>query len=81
MNINKDTLAKFAQNAEIPNNIKPVVPNLSKTQSSNRNVHINQKTDIHVSGVSDPTLAARNVRNEQDAVNLQMTRNSKGLWG
>lgn len=81
VNINKDTLAKFAQNAEIPNNIKPVVPNLSKTQSSNRNVHINQKTDIHVSGVSDPTLAARNVRNEQDAVNLQMTRNSKGLWG
>lgn len=79
--INKEILSKFAQNAEVPNNIKPIFPNFSNTQSSNRNVNINQKTDIHVSGVSDPLLAARNVRNEQDAVNLQMTRNSKGLWG
>lgn len=79
--IDKNALSKFAQNAETPNNIKPVAPNLSKTQSSNRNVNISQKTDIHVSGVSDPMLAANNVRNEQNAVNLQMVRNSKGLWG
>lgn len=77
--VNKDALSKFAQNAEVPNNIKPIFPNFSNTQSSNRNVNINQKTDIHVTGISDPMLAARNVRNEQDAINLQMTRNSKGV--
>lgn len=77
--INKEILSKFAQNAEIPDNIKPVFPNFYNTQSSNRIVNINQKTDIHVSGISDPMFATRNVRNEQDAINLQITRNSKGV--
>lgn len=78
--INRGTIAKFAQNAEVPNNINPVIPNTSNTQSSNRNVNINQKTDIHVTG-GDAMMTAKAVRKEQDAVNLQMTRNSKGLWG
>ncbi|WP_353164136.1 hypothetical protein [Acinetobacter guillouiae] len=78
--INRGSIAKFAQNAEVPNNINPVIPNISNTQSSNRNVNINQKTDIHVTG-GDAMMTAKAVRKEQDAVNLQMTRNSKGLWG
>lgn len=78
-NIMKEKLAKIAQNAEVPNNINPVVPNLSNTQSSNRNVNINQKTDIHVTG-GDAMVTAKAVRKEQDAVNLQMTRNSVGIF-
>lgn len=78
--IKKDALAKFAKNAEIPNNIKPIAPNFSNNQSSSRNVHINQKTDIHITG-GDAMMTAKAVRKEQDSVNLQMTRNSKGVFG
>ena len=77
---NPNALSRFAQNAEVPTNIAPVVPNFSNTQSSNRNVNISQKTDIHITG-GDALMTARAVRKEQDAVNLQLTRNSKGLWG
>ncbi|MCS4297678.1 MULTISPECIES: hypothetical protein [Acinetobacter] len=74
----KEKISKMAQNAEVPNNIKSVVPNFSNSQSFNRNVNINQKTDIHVTG-GDAMMTAKAIRKEQDAVNLQMTRNSKGL--
>lgn len=74
----KEKISKMAQNAEVPNNIKPVIPNFSNSQSSSRNVNINQKTDIHVTG-GDAMMTAKAIRKEQDAVNLQMTRNSKGL--
>ena len=77
--LNKDKLAKFAQNAEIPNNVKPIVPNFLNSPSASRNVSINQKTDIHVAG-GDAMMTAKAVRKEQDAVNLQMTRNSVGIF-
>lgn len=77
----RDALARMAQNANIPNDPKYVAPNLSNTQSSvNKNVNINQKTDIHVTG-GDAPMTAKAVRKEQDAVNLQMSRNAAGLFG
>lgn len=79
--INKDALSKMAQNANIPNDPKYVAPNFSNTQSSvSKNVNINQKTDIHVTG-GDAPMTAKAVRKEQDAVNLQMSRNAVGLFG
>lgn len=75
----KAALLRFSQNAEVPNNIKPVTPNVSNTQSSNRNVNINQKTDIHVMG-GDATMTAKAVRTEQDIINMQLIRNSKGVF-
>lgn len=90
--LNKSSTNMKAQNFNIQHRLKDNFRNImlpqeyllpdtysTNTRSSNSNVNINQKTDIHVTGVSDPMLAARNVRNEQDAVNLQMTRNSKGV--
>ncbi|WP_277561375.1 phage tail tape measure protein [Acinetobacter beijerinckii] len=79
-NMNKNALARMAQNANIPGSNQFVVPQNSNTQGSTRNLNISQKTDIHISGVSDPVRAAKTVQQEQNAVNLQMTRNSKGVF-
>ncbi|WP_336943146.1 phage tail tape measure protein [Acinetobacter modestus] len=78
--LNKETLARMAQNANIPSSNQFTVPQNLNTQASSRNLNISQKTDIHISGVTDPVRAAKTVQQEQNAVNLQMTRNSKGVF-
>ncbi|MDH0030314.1 MULTISPECIES: phage tail tape measure protein [unclassified Acinetobacter] len=79
-NLNKDALARMAQNATIPGSNQFVVPQNSNAQTLSKNVNINQKTDIHVTG-GDAPMTAKAVRKEQDAVNLQMSRNAAGLFG
>lgn len=78
--VNKESLARMAQNASIPASNQYVVPQNTSNQTANKNVNINQKTDIHISGVYDPVKAAKTVQQEQSAVNLQMSRNAKGIY-
>lgn len=75
-----EVIVMTAGKALIPGSNQFVVPQNSNTQGSTRNLNISQKTDIHISGVSDPVRAAKTVQQEQNAVNLQMTRNSKGVF-
>ncbi len=75
----KQALAHMAQNANIPTQSDYVVPQYLNPQASNKSISINQKTDIHVNG-GDPISTAKAVRKEQDVVNLQMARNSKGIY-
>lgn len=76
-------LAKFANGAASP----PVGGNPHKDQTNavgaggnttTHSISINQKTDIHVTGGSDPYQAGLAVRREQEAVNFQMARNAEG---
>ena len=46
--------------------------------AASRNVTIQQKTDIHVSGSNDPAGTGRSVANEQRRVNADMVRNFAG---
>lgn len=46
--------------------------------AGSRNVTIQQKTDIHVSGSNDPAGTGRSVANEQRRVNADMVRNFAG---
>lgn len=75
---NQENLDKMEKNAKVPTNPTYIVPHNSNAQTSSKSVTITQKTDIHVVG-GDAMMTAKAVRKEQDAVNLQMTRNSKGV--
>lgn len=77
---NKESLARMAQNASIPEKNTYLAPTNAVSNPSSKKVELHQKTDIHISGVSDPVKAAKTVQQEQNAVNLQMTRNAKGVF-
>lgn len=78
--INKEGLARMAQNASIPEKNNHLVPANAASNPSNKKVELHQKTDIHISGVSDPIKAAKTIQQEQNAVNLQMGRNARGIF-
>ncbi len=61
-------------------NYLPLMASPSISNSNDRNVSMNQKTDINVMGSGDPSLTARMVLDYQNGVNGQLLRNTQGAF-
>lgn len=79
---NRDELAKFAQNAEIPtgNPHKSQVNN-SNMSTSNVTIHQSFKTDMTLNGVSSPIESANAVKRQQENSMVIAARGAKSLIG
>lgn len=75
---NPNDLAKFAQNAEVPNGNphKSQVSNLSNVTASNVTIHQSFKTDMTLNGVNNPVDAAHAVKRQQENQLAFMARNA-----
>lgn len=79
---NRDELAKFAQNAEIPTgNPHKSQVNSSNMTSSNVTIHQNFKTDMTLNGVSSPIESANAVKRQQENSMVIAARGAKSLIG
>lgn len=79
---NRDELAKFAQNAEIPtgNPHKSQVNN-SNMSASNVTIHQSFKTDMTLNGVSSPIESANAVKRQQENSMVIAARGAKSFIG
>lgn len=75
---NPNDLAKFAQNAEVPNGNphKSQVSNSSNVTASNVTIHQSFKTDMTLNGVNNPVDAAHAVKRQQENQLAFMARNA-----
>lgn len=75
---NPNDLAKFAQNAEVPNGNphKSQVSNLSNVTASNVTIHQSFKTNMTLNGVNNPVDAAHAVKRQQENQLAFMARNA-----
>lgn len=75
---NPKELAKFAQNAEVPNGNphKSQVSNSSNMTASNVTIHQSFKTDMTLNGVSSPMESANAVKRQQENQLAFMARNA-----
>lgn len=75
---NPKDLAKFAQNAEVPNGNphKSQVSNSSNVTASNVTIHQSFKTDMTLNGVNNPVDAAHAVKRQQENQLAFMARNA-----
>ncbi|MNZ09367.1 Phage-related minor tail protein [compost metagenome] len=75
---NPNDLAKFAQNAEVPNGNphKSQVSNSSNVTASNVTIHQSFKTDMTLNGVNNPVDAAHAVKRHQENQLAFMARNA-----
>ena len=79
---NRDELAKFAQNAEIPTgNPHKSQVNSSNMTSSNVTIHQSFKTDMTLNGVSSPVESANAVKRQQENSMVIAARGAKSLIG
>jgi hypothetical protein len=77
--VNKENLARMAQNASIPEKNTYLAPTNAVSNPSVKRLTAS-KNGYSYFRVSDPVKAAKTVQQEQNAVNLQMTRNAKGVF-
>ncbi|KVA16696.1 hypothetical protein [Burkholderia ubonensis] len=68
----RNTRARFQQPAA-------VAAQVAGSRAGGGEIALNQTTQIHVNGASDPSAAGRAVEREQRAVNADMVRNLQGV--
>lgn len=75
---NPKELAKFAQNADVPNGNphKSQVSNSSSMTASNVTIHQSFKTDMTINGARDPIESANAVKRQQEHQLVFMARNA-----